>query len=58
MLAIFDTQPPAMLSAFNINAFFKYFDAAALLRDSQLEPGYVLLSLAIMVAALASAYLT
>jgi ABC-2 type transport system permease protein len=37
---------------------FKYFDAAALLRDSQMELSYVLLSIAIVVAAMAGAYLT
>jgi ABC-2 type transport system permease protein len=37
---------------------FKYFDAAAMLRDSALELPYVLLSLAIIAVLLAGAYLT
>jgi ABC-2 type transport system permease protein len=37
---------------------FKYFDAAALLRDAQLDLSYVLLSLGIVAAAMAGAYLT
>ena len=37
---------------------FKYFDAAALLRESRLETTFVLLSVAIIVAFLAGAYFT
>ncbi|HBY08695.1 MAG TPA: ABC transporter [Chloroflexi bacterium] len=37
---------------------FKYFDAASILSKSQLDLGYVLLSAAIVVAAMAGAYLT
>jgi ABC-2 type transport system permease protein len=37
---------------------FKYFDAAKLLRDSQLDITYVLLSVAIIVVLLAGSYLT
>ena len=37
---------------------FKYFDAAVLLRESQIDPLYLVLSTVIVVIALAGAYLT